>query len=34
VIESRNPDFDIPTTGAIAGDEIFYLANTQRRRLG
>jgi hypothetical protein len=34
VIESRNPDFDIPTTGAIAGDELFYLANTQLRRLG
>ncbi len=34
VIESRNPDFAIPTTGAIAGNEFFYLANTQLDRLG
>jgi sugar lactone lactonase YvrE len=34
VLESRNPDFDIPTTGAILGRDFFYLANTQLERLG
>ena len=34
VLESRNPEFDIPTTGAIVGRDFFYLANTQLARLG
>ncbi|HEY7114800.1 MAG TPA: SMP-30/gluconolactonase/LRE family protein [Thermoanaerobaculia bacterium] len=34
VLESRNPDFDIPTTGAIVGRDFFYLGNTQLERLG
>jgi sugar lactone lactonase YvrE len=34
VIESRNPDFQIPTTGAIAGGEFFYIANSQLENLG
>jgi len=29
VLESFNPDFEIPTTGAIAGDEFYYIANAQ-----
>jgi DNA-binding beta-propeller fold protein YncE len=29
IIESGNPLFDAPTTLAIAGDEIYYMANTQ-----
>ncbi len=34
VIESRNPDFQIPTTGAVVGSDFFYLANTQLETLG
>jgi len=34
IIESRNPDFRTPTTGAIVGSELFYLANTQLTDLG
>lgn len=34
VIESRNPLFDAPTTGAIAGSDFFYIANSQLERLG
>lgn len=34
VLESRNPDFDAPTTGTIVGRDFFYLANTQLQRLG
>ncbi|HSE96661.1 MAG TPA: hypothetical protein VLD57_00235, partial [Blastocatellia bacterium] len=28
IIESNNPLFDIPTTGAIAGDVFYYIANS------
>ena len=28
VIEANNPVFDIPTTGAIAGDDFYYIANS------
>ncbi|MFP4024537.1 MAG: hypothetical protein ACLFVR_08420 [Thiohalospira sp.] len=31
-IESNNPYFEIPTTGEIAGDEYYYIANAQLRR--
>jgi sugar lactone lactonase YvrE len=34
VLENRNPEFEIPTTGAIVGRDFFYLANTQLARLG
>lgn len=34
VVESRNPDFDAPTTGALDGKNFYYLANTQLERLG
>ncbi|HEX2061295.1 MAG TPA: SMP-30/gluconolactonase/LRE family protein [Thermoanaerobaculia bacterium] len=26
-LESRNPRFEIPTTGAVAGDELYFIAN-------
>jgi sugar lactone lactonase YvrE len=29
VLESRRPDFEVPTTGALCGDDFFYLANSQ-----
>ncbi len=29
VLECRNPLFDIPTTGTIAGDEFYYLATSE-----
>ena len=32
VIESSNPYFEIPTTGEIAGNEYYYIANAQLRR--
>jgi hypothetical protein len=28
VIEANNPVFDIPTTGAIAGNDLYYIANS------
>ena len=31
VIERNNPLFDFPTTGEIAGNEYFYIANAQLR---
>jgi hypothetical protein len=34
VIESRNPEFDAPTTGAVAGSDYYYLANSQLDSLG
>jgi DNA-binding beta-propeller fold protein YncE len=34
VIESRNPDFDLPTTGAVAEGDYYYLANSQLESLG
>lgn len=33
VLERRNPIFDIPTTGAVAGNEFYYIANSQLRNL-
>jgi streptogramin lyase len=33
VLESRNENFVLPTTGAISGDSIYVLANTQLRQL-
>jgi len=32
VIEKSNPLFEFPTTGEIAGDTFYYIANTQLRR--
>lgn len=29
ILESYNPDFNIPTTGTIIGDEFYYIANSQ-----
>jgi len=29
LLESRNPLFEVPTTGALCGRDFFYLANTQ-----
>ena len=34
VIESRNAQLDAPTTGAIAGSDFFYIANSQLQNLG
>lgn len=34
VLESRNPLFAIPTTGAIVGSDIYYIANSLLDRLG
>jgi len=34
VLESYNPLFEIPTTGAIAGDSLYFMANTQIEKLG
>ena len=34
VLEAGNPHFEIPTTGAPAGDRIFVLANAQLMRMG
>src|SRR5262249_39919431 len=33
VLERGNPLFDIPTTGAVAGDAYYFMANTQLRAL-
>lgn len=33
VIEAFNPLFDIPTTGAVVGEELFYIANSQLRKV-
>jgi len=32
ILEMNNPNFDIPTTGAIAGDQFYYIANSQMAR--
>ncbi|MDJ1498081.1 hypothetical protein QNI19_34380 [Cytophagaceae bacterium DM2B3-1] len=32
-LQSFHPDFVIPTTGTIVGDEFFYIANSQLRNL-
>lgn len=34
VLENRNPGFELPTTGAMAGKSFFYMANTQIYRTG
>ncbi|HEX7182200.1 MAG TPA: SMP-30/gluconolactonase/LRE family protein [Thermoanaerobaculia bacterium] len=33
VLESGTPGFDLPTTGAVAGDSLLFVANTQIRML-
>lgn len=33
VLESRHPQFDVPTTGTIAGDRFRFIANSQLPRL-
>jgi len=32
-LERRHPAYEIPTTGALVGDTLFYVANSQLRRL-
>src|SRR6056297_198683 len=32
IIESQNPYFEIPTTGEIAGNDYYFIANAQLRR--
>jgi sugar lactone lactonase YvrE len=34
VLENRNPRFELPTTGALAGRWFYYMANTQIQRTG
>jgi sugar lactone lactonase YvrE len=34
VLERGNEDFEIPTTGAVAGDVYYFIANSQLRALG
>jgi sugar lactone lactonase YvrE len=34
VLESGNPLFDIPTTGAVAGDTFYFIANSQLHNYG
>jgi hypothetical protein len=29
VLEAYNPSFDIPTTGTLVGDSLYFMANTQ-----
>jgi hypothetical protein len=29
VLEAYNPSFDIPTTGTLVGDFLYFMANTQ-----
>jgi sugar lactone lactonase YvrE len=31
ILESDNPQFDLPTTGAIAGNDYYFIANSQIR---
>ncbi|MDP9190918.1 MAG: SMP-30/gluconolactonase/LRE family protein [Acidobacteriota bacterium] len=31
ILESANPQFDIPTTGTVAGDDYYFIANTGLR---
>jgi hypothetical protein len=33
VLERRNPLFNLPTTGAVAGSDFYYIANSQIRNL-
>ena len=32
-LERRHPSYEIPTTGVVVGDSLFYVANSQLRRL-
>ena len=32
ILERNRPDYDIPTTGALVGNEIFYVASSQLGR--
>jgi hypothetical protein len=32
VLENRNPSFELPATGAVAGRSFYYMANTQTSR--
>jgi hypothetical protein len=34
ILENRNPRFELPTTGAVAGRSSFCMANTQIYRTG
>jgi hypothetical protein len=34
VLERGNPLFDVPTTGAVAGDTFYFIANSQLRYYG
>jgi hypothetical protein len=34
VLESNRPDYSLPTTGVVVGDELFYVANTQIDKMG
>lgn len=34
VLESRNERFDIPTTGSIAGEDFYFIANSHLQHLG
>jgi hypothetical protein len=34
VLESHNPQLRIPTTGAVVGSDLYYLANSQMESLG
>lgn len=33
ILESYNPEFESPTTGAIAGNEFYYIANAQLAKI-
>ena len=33
VLESYNPLFEVPTTGAIVGDSLYFMANTQINKM-
>ena len=33
ILERAHPTFDEPTTGVVVGDTLFYLANSQTKRL-
>lgn len=34
VLESNRPDYALPTTGVVVGDELFYMANTHIDQMG
>jgi len=33
VLEAGNPDFDVPTTGTLRGEDFYFIANSQLTRL-